>query len=361
MAELLEFKCPNCGGTLKFDSDAQRIKCSYCGTEIDVAALKGQDEELGTKADNFTWEKIASNTWEAGETDNMKVYVCNSCGGEIVADENTGASECPYCGNPIVMKGNFEGDLKPDYIIPFKISKDQAKEAYLNHLKGKKLLPKIFKDQNHIDEMKALYVPFWLFDCDTDASVSYGATTVRTWSEGDYDVTETSYYDVIREGSVSFDNVPVDGSVAMPDELVQSVEPYDFSEAVDFQTAYLAGYLADKYTLGIDDAIPVANSRVKNSVDMMFRSTVTGYSSVVTKSNFVDINNGRAKYAMYPLWILNTTFEGKPYIFSINGQTGKTAGDLPMDKGLFAANFAKTGGIAALVVAAIQIAGFLFF
>ncbi len=354
MAELFDYKCPNCGGSLQFDSGVQRLKCPYCGSEIDVEALSDQDGQLGTKEDDFSWEEIASTTWEAGETDNMRVYVCNSCGGEIVADESTGATRCPYCDSPVVMKGNFEGDLKPDVVIPFKIGKDEAKRRYLKHLEGKALLPKVFRDRNHIDEMKAMYVPFWLFDCDADGAISYDATRVTAWSDSRNDYVKTDHYRVIREGSIGFNHVPVDGSLAMPDELVQSVEPYDYSEAVPFRTAYLAGYLADKYTLGINDAMPIANDRVKTSVALEFRSTVLGYSSVMPRESHVRVNKGSNRYALYPVWILNTTYNGEHFIFSINGQTGKTAGDLPMDKAAFWRYMITTSVITSAVVFAAQ-------
>ena len=106
MSELFEYKCPNCGGALRFDSTVQQLKCPYCDSTVDVAALSGYDEELRrSQPDQINWEQTAGNQWEAGETDRFKVYVCNSCGGEIIADENTAASKCPYCDNPVVMKG----------------------------------------------------------------------------------------------------------------------------------------------------------------------------------------------------------------------------------------------------------------
>ena len=136
MSELFEYKCPNCGGPLRFDSTVQQLKCPYCDSTVDVAALAGYDEELKRSgADDMRWEKAAGSQWEEGETDNMRVYVCNSCGGEIIADINTAASKCPYCDNPVVMKGNLSGVLKPDFIIPFKLDKEQAKAAYHRHLR----------------------------------------------------------------------------------------------------------------------------------------------------------------------------------------------------------------------------------
>ena len=175
------------------------------------------------------------------------LYVCESCGGEILADKTTGATSCPYCGNKVVMKGQFDGALRPDYIIPFKKDKKQAKEAYRKHLEGKKFLPGVFKQQNHIDEIKGVYVPFWLFDTDASADIRYHATKTRFWSDSDYDYTETSHYSVFRAGNIGFDQIPVDGSSKIDNDLTESLEPYVISEAVDFATPYLAGYVADKY------------------------------------------------------------------------------------------------------------------
>ncbi|MDY5957612.1 MAG: hypothetical protein SPJ22_10835, partial [Frisingicoccus sp.] len=174
----------------------------------------------------------------------MRIYSCESCGGEIVADENTGATTCPFCGNRVLMKGQFTGGLKPNFIIPFKLDKKDAKKAYLNHLKGKPFLPKVFKDENHIDEIKGVYVPFWLFDGDVEANISYSAERTSVWESGDTEYTEHEFYMAKRAGSIQYAHIPADGSKKMDDTLMESIEPYDFSEAVDFRTAYLAGFLA---------------------------------------------------------------------------------------------------------------------
>ena len=248
MQTLQEYKCPCCGGAIAFDSTLQKMKCPFCDTEFEMDALKSYDAELqGEQADNMEWETSAGSEWQESEIEGLRSYVCKSCGGEIVGDANTAATSCPFCGNPVVMMNQFAGLLKPDIVIPFKLDKKAAKAGLMKHLNGKKLLPKIFKDQNHIDEVKGVYVPFWLFDTDVDAQVRYRATKVRTWSDEDYRYTETSYYMIHRGGSVGFEHVPVDGSSKMPDDLMESVEPYDYSDALDFQTAYLAGYFADKY------------------------------------------------------------------------------------------------------------------
>ena len=161
MAEMIEYKCPACGGGVEFNSTAQKMKCPYCDTEFTLEQFEAASEERMTE-DDLQWNTEDTQKWTEEETQDMGIYVCQSCGGEIVADMTTGASKCPYCDNPVVFSRQFEGDLKPDIIIPFKLDKKAAKAALKQHLSGKVLLPKVFKDENHLDEIKGVYVPFWL-------------------------------------------------------------------------------------------------------------------------------------------------------------------------------------------------------
>lgn len=334
MAELIEYKCPCCSGKLEFDSNVQKMKCPYCDSEFDVATLISHDQQLEAPAeDNMTWETQAGSEWQSGESEGMRVYKCQSCGGEVIADETTSATHCPYCDNPVVMTGNFSGSLKPDYVIPFKLDKEAAKNALKNHLNGRKLLPKVFKDENHIDEIKGVYVPVWLFDAEADANILYEGEKVRTWQDNQFIYKERNFYSVTRKGLLGFDNVPVDGSTKMEDELMQSIEPFNFKDAVPFQTAYLSGYLADKYDVTAENSVETANKRIKNTTEDAFRATVQGYTSVVRKSGSINLNHGKAKYALYPVWILNTSWNNNKYTFAMNGQTGKFVGNLPIDNG----------------------------
>lgn len=336
MPELLEYKCPACGGATNFDSNIQKVKCPYCDTEYEMETLKALDENLKDEfPDEMVWETQAGSQWQEGETDHINSYICKSCGGEIAGDENTAATSCPFCNNPVVMVGKLSGALRPDFVIPFKLDKKAAKEGLMKHLKGKRLLPKIFKDQNRIEEIKGIYVPFWLFNADADANIRYKATRVRTWSDSNYKYTETSFFSIFRRGSIGFERVPVDGSTKIPDDLMESIEPYNFEDAVDFQTAYLAGYLADKYDVKADESIERANERIKRSTEQIFASTVKGYSTVITESTSIRLRNGTAKYALYPVWMLNTVWNNKRYTFAMNGQTGKFVGDLPLDKAAY--------------------------
>ena len=316
MSVLQQFKCPCCDGAIEFDSTVQKMKCPYCGTEFEMEALLAYDDALNQPQDSMAWDTSAGSEWQEGETEGLRIYTCQTCGGEIVADDTAGATECPYCGNPVVMTGQFTGDLKPDLVIPFKLDKKAAIGKLQELYKGKLLLPKVFKDQNHIQEVKGLYVPVWLFDTDAHAHVRYKASTVRTWSDSDY---------------IGFADVPVDGSTKMDDTLMESIEPFDLSAAVDFQTAYLSGYLADKYDVDADESVQRANERIRRSTEEAFAATVQGYATVTPTATSIRLQNGRARYALLPVWILNTQWNGQKFTFAINGQTGKIAGDLPLD------------------------------
>ncbi|NLN51571.1 MAG: hypothetical protein GX145_01985 [Clostridiaceae bacterium] len=334
MAELLDFKCPSCGGAINFDSQAQRMKCPYCGTEFDMDTVIQYEEALKTEPerDNFDWDLKADANWQTDEVNNVAVYVCQSCGGQIVGDYTTSATSCPYCDNPVVIAGNVSGDLRPDYIIPFKLTKEQAKQGLRDLVQGKRLLPKLFKDENRIDQIRGMYVPFWLFDTDVNGNFRYKATRTNTWSDRNYIYTKTSYYSILRSGQLAFNSVPVDASSKLADDLMESIEPYYVQDLVNFNAGYLAGYLADRYDVPAEECTGRANQRVRQSTEKKFASTVQGYQTVTPENSSVQLSKGKARYVLYPVWILNTTWDDKQYTFAMNGQTGRFIGDLPLDK-----------------------------
>ena len=141
MSDVIEYKCPSCNASMVFDSKSQHMKCPYCDTEMTVEEFqrtqKSEDTQTtGKSISNDNWYSMSTGQWQNDELNGMRVYSCQSCGSEIVAEETTGATTCPFCNNKITMKGQFSGDLKPDYIIPFKLDKKAAKENYYKHLKG---------------------------------------------------------------------------------------------------------------------------------------------------------------------------------------------------------------------------------
>lgn len=369
---MIDYKCPACGGALQFDPKLQKMKCPFCDSVFEMEELQTKDDILGKKEEfeaedtiedgeaaeeslqteeSYVGWKHPQNQWDKGETDNMVVLGCKSCGGEIVGDSNTGATSCPYCGNPVVITGSFTGALKPDYVIPFKLDKKDAKARYHKHIEGKYLLPKLFKDKNHIDEIKGIYVPFWLYDADVSANMTYKAESVRAWSDNHYDYEEVSFFDIHRGGTMTFNNIPCDGSSQMDDTLMESIEPFDFDEAVPFESAYLAGYYADKYDVDSRDNEKRIQERIEKSAADTLRDTITGTYSIVHEptNKSVSIMNGKVKYALYPVWMLTTTYQGERYTFAMNGQTGKFVGNLPINKGKLSGTYAGiVAGVAAV-------------
>ena len=358
MAALQEYKCPCCGGAIEFDSSIQKMKCPYCDTEFEMETLAAYDDVLQSEqADDLQWKLGAQNEWSDAETAGLRSYVCKSCGGEIVGDETLAATACPFCDNPIVMMGQFAGGLKPDYVIPFKKNKEAAIAALKKHYGGKRLLPKVFSKENHIEEVKGVYVPFWLFDAEADAQIRYKAKNVRTWSDDRYRYAETSHFLLTRSGSLAFEHIPVDGSTKIDDKLMEAIEPFDFSKAVDFQTAYLAGYLADRYDVDAEQSVERANERIKTSTERAFSKTVESYDFTDVESSSIQLQKGQAHYVLYPVWLLNTRWKDKTYTFAMNGQTGKLVGDLPLDK---SAARRWRWGLTAVLTAAIFAVSYLF-
>ncbi len=362
MSALTEQKCPNCGGAVEFDASSQNLKCPYCDTEFEIDASEPTEEENAAQGeDSFSWEAADTTQWADGESDGMAVYCCKSCGGEIVAEETTGATTCPYCDNPVVMEGKFSGQLRPDLVIPFRYDKKAAKETLNRYIASKKLVPAIFRDQKHIDEIRGIYVPHWLFSGTAVADACFNAQRTVSWSDSNYRYTQTDYFSCTRSGTMNFSNVPVDGSSKMDDALMESIEPFDVSQAVDYNKAYLAGFFADKYDVDPDASIPRANERVKESVVSGLEGTVNaGYTLVTRSGAHLDIADGFYRYALYPVWLLNTTWNGKKYTFAMNGQTGKFVGDLPLDKRAFWKKVAMlTAPLGAVAYAVMWIAGLM--
>lgn len=345
MPDTIEYKCPRCGGAVIFDVTLGRMKCPFCDTEF-------EPEELSAEADAGLAAAQPSDGVSAEDyiTDGegLRLYVCDSCGGEIVTDETTAAASCPFCGNPVVLGGNLSGILRPDIVVPFKIDRKTAMEAYANFCRKKPLLPKGFLTESRFEEIKGVYVPFWLYSCDADAELSFRTTRVRSWSDFRYHYTETSYYRVTRAGEIAFDGVPVDGSSKMPDETMESLEPFDWSEAVGFTTAYLSGFFADKYDVTADECEGRARERINSSTVSAISSTVNGYATVSLEDANIVLGDRRVRYGLLPVWMLTTTWRGDKYTFAMNGQTGKFIGKLPLSVGRTAGWFF---GIAAAVSA----------
>lgn len=390
--QVTNYQCPACTGPLHYSAKSGKLECDYCGSSFDVAEIEAlyarkeaeaaaakqeaeaaaakqaadakaeaaqaaKDEAAEAAAASGGWDTSdLSRDWGA-EADGLRVYSCPSCGAELICDQSTAATACPYCGNPAIVPGQFSGALRPDYILPFRLSKDDAVQALRAHYKGKPFLPRSFTSANHIEQIQGVYVPFWLFDGGAEGAASYRASNTNVYETGDYEITETRHYHVVRAGSLAFEKIPVDASSKMPDDHMDSIEPFDYAQLRPFSTAYLPGYLADKYDVTIDDSRDRADTRCRETLAQALRDTVTGYGACVTEREDIALRRGKVHYALLPVWMLSTKWRGQDFLFAMNGQTGKLVGDLPTDRGRFWGMFAAIA--APLTVALTAILQFL--
>lgn len=357
-AQVTNYQCPLCTAPLHFHSETGKLECEYCGSSFSVkeiesfyaqkdekavqaqAAADAEQEQLKKEEqaapedgeDASGWDLSGVGSEWGAEAGGIRVYNCPSCGAELICDQTTAATACPYCDNPTIIPGQLGGTLKPDYVIPFKLDKKHAIEALKKHYRKRPLLPRAFKTANHLEEIKGVYVPFWLFGGAAEGRMDFDATRSRVYQRGDYEITETKHFEVVREGNISFEHIPVDGSRKMPDDYMDSLEPFDYSEMRDFSTAYLPGYLADKYDVSAQESCKRADERASSTLSASLRGTVKGYSQVTQRNKNIRLHRDKVKYALLPVWLLRTKWEGKEYLFAMNGQTGKFVGDLPTDK-----------------------------
>jgi len=334
--QTVTYKCPCCGAPLAFDGVSRKLSCASCRNEFELENLEAV-QQIEIEDDGFECMDWKMDSQGYNEVPGSQTYSCQSCGAELVTDETTTATECAYCGSPIILSNVLNDSPSPAYVLPFKVSEEEAKKMFHDYFHGKKLIPNIFEtSQNRISEIRRLYVPYWLFSCRADAHMTYNATRVRSSRQGDYEVTRTSHYLVRRTGTLDFDGIPVDSSEKLDNRITESLEPYDFKEAIPFAPATLSGSMADRPDVDEADCRDRANERLRASTKDVFRSTVIGYHSVVERGCSIRTNNASAVPVLLPVWLIRTekneNGEKKTYTFAINGQTGKLTCDVPFSK-----------------------------
>ena len=390
MAETTNYQCPNCDGRLRWNGEIGKLQCEFCESaftteeveaiyaerqaKADAKVAGGRAEEVGKHVrgdspDSSQGEApavsaaaasqaaetrvkvkhastgdpiqdyLANAKWTDADADAMRAYNCPSCGAQLMVDQVTAVTSCPYCGNNTVVPGQLSDVLKPDYVIPFKLDKSDAIAALKSYYQGKVLLPNAFTDENHIEEIQGVYVPFWLYSGTGEGEVVMNGRNIRTWSDKRNMYTETDHFLLTRAGEMQFHHVPVDGSTKMPDAHMDAIEPFDYSEMVPFSVAYLPGYVTDRYDQDAKMCEQRATLRIDNTVEAELQASVSGYMEVDVASAQSGLRLEQVAYALLPVWMLHTKWNGNDYLFAMNGQTGKLVGDLPIDNGKLVRRF----------------------
>ena len=306
---------------MQFDPTIGKMKCIFCDSVF------SQEEAEQFFAQQNEEEEIKESGADWGEdADGMRAYSCSTCGAEILCDQNTAATRCPYCDNTTVIEAQLSGAVKPDVVIPFAFTKEQAMEKYKGYYEKRKLIPKDFLSGSRVEEIQGVYVPFWLYDGSVSIDAEFEAADV---TDNGTEIIR-KIYKADRRGNIAFENVPADASKRMPDDIMDSVEPFDFGQLKPFSMTYMPGFLAERFDVEGDDDLERAEKRVTNSAKQKTRATVR-HDEVTEKRGDYKVNYTKKKYALLPIWYLTTSWNGKQWNFAMNGQTGNFTGDLPVD------------------------------
>ncbi|MGI6696750.1 MAG: hypothetical protein ACOX6O_11040 [Christensenellales bacterium] len=347
----ITYKCPSCAAPLTYDGRAQKMVCGSCGNEFDVETVRevAKIESEDAQHENMSWP-VYEESFSAEEAAHTRQFSCSSCGAELFTDETTVATNCAFCGSPSIMPAQFTLGTKPEEIIPFLITKDQAERMFHDYFKGKKLIPNLFlQGRNVIEEIRQLYVPYWLFNCDADAKMTYRGTTVSTHRSGNYRITTTRHYLIRRAGTLSFQDLPVDASSQLDNRITESIEPFNNAQSIFFEPATLSGAQANRADVDTETCQQRANERVRSSTLDAFRQTVRGYASVTPQTASINYLNAQSRPVLYPIWHITTKKGDKTYTFAINGQTGELTCNIPWSKSKFFGRlFGAAAGIAAV-------------
>lgn len=337
MAELSRYVCPNCNGVLQFSPGNHEVTCSFCGGTFSVEDLKapdiGDEEEVELQSTEHVAgveDFLKRAPWGNAEG-NIVSHTCSTCGAEIVCDQATVSTNCPYCGNVMVASSTLAGH-QPQMILPFKVDRSRAEEVMGKHVRGKWYLPKAFEAE--LQHVQGIYVPYYLYSTTAHGWAWYDGETDTTVGTGKNKRTITTHSRVYREADATFVRVPVDGSSKMPDGHMDAIEPFDYDEFEPFNVGYLAGYLAEIPDETPDDCWGRAQDRCENTFDEKLRSDAKRHVDRVTREEYeTNVELSEVETTMIPVWLMHCTWEDENMLFAVNGQTAKIVGDMPYDKG----------------------------
>ena len=319
----LDHKCPSCGAKIVFSPSIGKWKCDHCGSEFDLETLK--------KYNNASSDENNTKSNETINTEYLE-YNCKNCGAKIIADEQTAATFCVYCGNTAILKSKLSGKFAPSKIIPFSKTKEEALEAFKSLNKGRPLMPKFFNKKENIEKISGVYIPFWLYDAKSEGVLESKSSRITTWNSADYSYTKTDNFAVSRDVTLNYNKIPVDASKRFADDIMNTIEPFDYDKLVDYYHAYLSGFLAEKYDVESEIAKKIALKRVDQSTKELLMDSISQYTTNKIKKENIKTDISDTKYVLLPVWMVNVKYGGKYYTFAMNAQTGEFVGDIPIDK-----------------------------
>ena len=317
-------KCPSCGGLLNFSPETGGLLCPFCGYAEAIEAKEAADE-----LDLWSAEATENCDWGAEK----KAVVCESCGAELILDELEIASRCPYCDSNLVVEESAPDTMAPGGVCPFKITKTAAGSRFIRWIRGKLFCPSAAKKAAKAKEFTGVYLPYWTFDARTESSYSARYSRTHTRRVNGKTQTYTTWHSTFGHYSRTFDDVQVAASERYDASMLSKIEPFDTENNVGYKPEYVAGFAAERYSVGIRDAWQRAKEWMKSVLRGEITSKIkhenhsSGVSSLSVDTSF---NCPTYKYLLVPVWISSYKYKGKIYSFMVNGRTGRVGGRYPI-------------------------------
>ncbi len=335
--EIMDFKCPKCGATTAYSVDEGGLHCEHCGY-----SEKPEVERLGKSAEKFEFRVETMERSQVGWGQERKDLACQRCGGVVSVPPDAMAFSCPFCGsNKVIFRASLEDNLRPRYLIPFKIDPQGCRDITCEWLGASWMIPGDLKAaaQNKRagpEKFHPLYIPYWTFNARAYAEWSAEVAHTRTeyYTENGQrksrTVTEWRY----ESGKVQkeFADVLVPGTTHLNMTTLGQVDNYGIQDLVLYEPRYLAGMQAQAYDLPLDDAWDAGRQLMREQT----RKACLDRASNSRVRNFqmtLDFNDESWRYILAPIYTSVYNYQDKSYQILLNGQTGKIAGPRPVDWG----------------------------
>lgn len=323
-------KCPSCSASIRFNPANGKLTCPYCHYEEVIPQPEQGIDAVAQEIDLNEAIKRESFDWGSEK----KVVICNACAAESVYDALEVANVCPYCGSNHVMEVASENSLAPNGICPFEVTNQQADENFRKWIKGKWFAPNEAKRSAKADAFKGVYLPYWTFDSKTASrySASYGKNRTVKDKDGN-DRVVTDWYSTSGFYQEFIDDHLVRATTRYNDSILRSIEPFSTNHTRSFNQEYLSGYVAERYSIGLEDGWEQAKKEIHQHIHSQIDYEVRRrhHADVVANIQFSTSHSSITfKYLMLPLWLSSFRFKKKTYQFMVNGQTGKVGGQSPL-------------------------------
>ena len=317
-------KCPNCGATVVFNPATGGMYCDYCGYTCELPQPEEGNEvceidfESATHTESFNWGQ------------QKKEVQCKQCGAVSIYDVLETAAVCPFCGSTNVMPAATEETIAPGAVCPFAITKEQAGEYFTKWLRRKWFAPRKARVKAKPEAFQGVYLPYWTFDAQTTSNFEGRAGHDKVQNEDGEGI-------IVKWEKVSgvyqefFDDVTVLGSKRHTGSGVKECEPFDFSKMVPYTPQAISGFVAERYSIGLQEGWGLA----KEDIQYRLKKNINSYICKNWRADRADVkfstvySNVTYKYIMVPTWISSFQYKNRVYQFAVNGQTGKVGGTTP--------------------------------